>query len=48
MLVESPTLDQITRFHGPYVSMDHIANVLVNCDEIRRSYESMGNKKEGN
>jgi S-DNA-T family DNA segregation ATPase FtsK/SpoIIIE len=41
MLIESPLFDQITRFHGPYVSMDHIANILVNCDSIRESYRMM-------
>jgi DNA segregation ATPase FtsK/SpoIIIE, S-DNA-T family len=41
MLVESPLFDQITRFHGPYVSMDHIANILMNCDSIRESYRIM-------
>ena len=41
MLVESPLFNQVTRFHGPYVSMDHIANILVNCDSIRESYRMM-------
>lgn len=41
MLVESPCLEQITRFHGPFVSMDHIANILINCDQIRDSYRSL-------
>lgn len=41
MLVESPCFDQITRFHGPFVSMAHIANVLINCDSIRDSYRGM-------
>lgn len=41
MLVESPAFDQITRFHGPYVSMEHIANVLVNCEQIRNSYRRL-------
>lgn len=41
MLIESPLFDQITRFHGPYVSMDHIANILMNCDSIRESYKMM-------
>ena len=39
MLIESPLFDQITRFHGPYVSMEHIANVLINCEQIRESYQ---------
>jgi S-DNA-T family DNA segregation ATPase FtsK/SpoIIIE len=43
MLVESPLLDQITRFHGPFVSMDHIANVLNNCNGIRESYKAFRN-----
>lgn len=43
MLVEGPMFDQITRFHGPFVSMNHIANVLINCDQIRESYRSMQN-----
>ena len=43
MLVESPCFDQITRFHGPFVSMDHIANVLINCDSIRDSYRRAPN-----
>jgi S-DNA-T family DNA segregation ATPase FtsK/SpoIIIE len=41
MLVESPTGDQITRYHGPFVSMDHIANVLINCEHIRDTYKAM-------
>lgn len=41
MLIESPLFDQITRFHGPYVSMDHIANILINCDQIRESYKML-------
>jgi S-DNA-T family DNA segregation ATPase FtsK/SpoIIIE len=41
MLVESPAFDQITRFHGPYVSMEHIGNVLVNCEQIRNSYRRL-------
>lgn len=41
MLVESPNTEQITRYHGPYVSMDHIANVLINCDNIRESYKKL-------
>jgi S-DNA-T family DNA segregation ATPase FtsK/SpoIIIE len=41
MLIESPLFDQITRFHGPYVSMDMIANVLVNCGQIRNSYKAL-------
>jgi S-DNA-T family DNA segregation ATPase FtsK/SpoIIIE len=41
MLIESPIMDQLTRFHGPYVSMDHIANVLINCEQIRDSYRSL-------
>ncbi len=41
MLVESPCFDQITRFHGPFVSMDHIASVLDNCDSIRNSYKML-------
>ena len=41
MLVEAPFFDQITRFHGPYVSMEHIANVLINCDSIRDSYKQL-------
>lgn len=41
MLVEGPMFDQITRFHGPYVSMDHIANVLINCEQIRESYRGL-------
>lgn len=40
MLVESPCLEQITRFHGPFVSMNHIANILINCDQIRDSYRA--------
>lgn len=43
MLVEGPMFDQITRFHGPYVSMGHIANVLINCEQIRESYRGMQN-----
>lgn len=39
MLIESPLFDQITRFHGPYISLDHIANVLINADAIRESYK---------
>lgn len=41
MLVESPTMDQVTRFHGPYVSLSHIANVIANCDSIRESYRML-------
>lgn len=41
MLVESPCFDQITRFHGPFVSMAHIASVLDNCDGIRNSYKML-------
>src|SRR5271167_3745319 len=41
MLVTSPCLDETTRFHGPYVSMDHISNVLANCDNIRDSYKRL-------
>ncbi len=41
MLVTSPSLEETTRFHGPYVSMDHIKNVLANCDSIRDSYKSL-------
>lgn len=41
MLVESPLFNQVTRFHGPYVSMEHIANVLINCDNIRESYKML-------
>jgi len=41
MLVESPLTDQITRYHGPYVSMEHIANVLINSEQIRTSYAMM-------
>jgi len=39
MLIESPLLDQVTRYHGPYVSMSHIANILINSEQIRKSYE---------
>lgn len=38
MLIESPLFDQVTRFHGPYVSMNHIASVIANSAEIRESY----------
>src|SRR5271167_3041815 len=41
MLVTSPCLEETTRFHGPYVSMDHISNVLANCDNIRDSYKRL-------
>lgn len=41
MLVSSPNSESITRYHGPYVSMQHIANVLMNCDSIRESYKMM-------
>ena len=41
MLIESPLFDQITRFHGPYVSMNHIANVIANSEQIRDSYRRM-------
>jgi DNA segregation ATPase FtsK/SpoIIIE, S-DNA-T family len=41
MLVTSPCLDETTRFHGPYVSMEHISNVLANCDQIRDSYRML-------
>lgn len=41
MLVERPDVAQISRYHGPYVSMDHIANVLINQEEIRNSYRRM-------
>jgi S-DNA-T family DNA segregation ATPase FtsK/SpoIIIE len=41
MLIESPCFDQITRFHGPFVSMAHIASVLDNCDGIRNSYKML-------
>jgi DNA segregation ATPase FtsK/SpoIIIE, S-DNA-T family len=41
MLVTSPSLEETTRFHGPFVSMEHIRNVLANCDRIRDSYKSL-------
>jgi S-DNA-T family DNA segregation ATPase FtsK/SpoIIIE len=41
MLIESPLFEQVTRFHGPYVSMEHIANVLANAEQIRDSYRKM-------
>lgn len=41
MLVEGPMFDQITRFHGPFVSLDHIARVLDNCEQIRDSYKAL-------
>jgi S-DNA-T family DNA segregation ATPase FtsK/SpoIIIE len=41
MLIESPLLQQVTRFHGPYVSMNHIANILENSNSIRESYRMM-------
>jgi S-DNA-T family DNA segregation ATPase FtsK/SpoIIIE len=41
MLVESPCFEEITRFHGPFVSMEHIANVIVNSEQIRASYREL-------
>jgi S-DNA-T family DNA segregation ATPase FtsK/SpoIIIE len=41
MLIESPLFDQVTRFHGPYVSMNHIANVIANSEQIRNSYKML-------
>lgn len=42
MLVKSPLFeDVVTRFHGPMVTMDHIANVLINAEQIRDSYRRM-------
>jgi S-DNA-T family DNA segregation ATPase FtsK/SpoIIIE len=41
MLVTSPLLEETTRFHGPFVSMEHIQNVLANCDAIRDSYKML-------
>jgi len=46
MLVKLSSDEQVTRYHGPMLSMDHITNVLANCDQIRRSYESMGNSNK--
>lgn len=49
MLVKSPLFeDVVTRFHGPFVSMDHIANVLINCEQIRDSYRRMQHESLGN
>lgn len=39
MLIEGPMFEQLTRLHGPFVSMEHISNVLKNCDRIRESYK---------
>jgi len=41
MLIESPLFEQVTRFHGPYVSMNHIANVIANSEQIRDSYKML-------
>lgn len=43
MLVKSPLFDQVTRFHGPMVTMGHIANILINSEQIRESYRSVVN-----
>jgi DNA segregation ATPase FtsK/SpoIIIE, S-DNA-T family len=45
MLVQSPIFDSVVRFHGPFVSMDHIANVLINTNSIRESYRLMNASK---
>jgi S-DNA-T family DNA segregation ATPase FtsK/SpoIIIE len=45
MLVESPLLDTITRFHGPYVDLSHIARILAECDMIRNGYRTMASNE---
>lgn len=41
MLLQSQNSANLQRYHGPYIDLDHIANVLANCDSIRDSYASM-------
>jgi S-DNA-T family DNA segregation ATPase FtsK/SpoIIIE len=43
MLLVTPTSETATRYHGPYVTLETISNVLMNCDQIRDSYRSMKN-----
>jgi DNA segregation ATPase FtsK/SpoIIIE-like protein len=38
MLIQRPEKDVIERFHGPYVSMDDIQNLVCNYNEIRRAF----------
>jgi len=41
MLCKLSSDEQVTRYHGPMLSMDHISNVLANCDAIRDSYKHL-------
>lgn len=41
MLCESPIFDSVTRFHGPFVSLAHIARIVSDADQIRDSYRRL-------
>lgn len=38
MLIKRPEVDVLQRFHGPFVSMDDIQNLIYNYNEIRRAF----------
>lgn len=46
MLIESPNFQTITRFHGPYISLESIARILIDSEQIRDMYRGMNLTEE--